>query len=49
VALGSGHKLRVIHYNPDSYRVDGATRCESRKSRIARLLRTIEEDEPKGF
>jgi hypothetical protein len=26
VALGSAHKLRIIRYNPDDYKVDGVTR-----------------------
>ena len=29
VALGSGHKLRVVRYNPDGYHVAGRTRVES--------------------
>ena len=38
VALGSAHKLMVVRYNPDSYRIDGKTRVESKNDRINRLL-----------
>lgn len=48
VTLGSGHKLRVIRYNPDAYRVAGRTRVESKKDRIQRLLAVLDEDEPAG-
>ena len=48
VALGSGHKLRVIRFNPDSYRVGGRTRTESKKDRMKRLLALLEEGEPVG-
>ena len=48
VALGSAHKLRIIRFNPDSYRVAGITRRESRKDRISRLLALIDDDEPVG-
>ncbi len=48
VALGSQHKLKVIHYNPDAFRVDGKDQVKSKKDRIARLLEVIAE-EPAGF
>ena len=48
VALGSSHKLMVIRYNPDSYRVDGRTRTESNKDRLKRLLALLEY-EPMAF
>ena len=49
VALGSGHRLRIIHFNPDAYRVDGKTRLTSKKDRVAKLLEALEEGEPAGF
>ena len=48
VALGSGHKLLIVRFNPDSYRVDGKTRVESRKDRMKRLLQLLEY-EPAAF
>ena len=42
VSLGSGHKLMIIRYNPDSYRVDGKTRTENKKDRMIRLLELLE-------
>jgi len=48
VALGSGHKLLIIRYNPDGYRVGGKTRVESQKDRMARLLDLLEH-EPTAF
>ncbi len=44
VAAGSGHKIKIIHYNPDSFRLDGVTRYESKASRVARLLEIISEE-----
>ena len=49
VTMGSGHKLRVIHYNPDAFRVDGKACATTQKDRIAKLLAALEEDEPVGF
>ena len=49
VALGSGHKLRISHFNPDPFRVDGKTCRTAHKDRIAKLLAALEEDEPVGF
>ena len=48
VALGSAHKLMVVRYNPDSYRVDGKTRVESKNDRIKRLL-VLLDYEPVAF
>ncbi len=48
VALGSEHKLKVIHYNPDAFRIDGKDQRESKASRHARLLEVLSE-EPAGF
>ena len=49
VTLGSGHKLRLIHYNPDAFRVNGKTRTTTAKERMAKLLEALEEGEPQGF
>jgi hypothetical protein len=38
VALGTGGKLVILHYNPDAFKVDGATQRLSKKERHARLL-----------
>ena len=46
---GNGHKLRIVHYNPDTCRVDGKTRTASQKERITKLLEALEEEEPKGI
>ena len=48
VALGSTHKLLIVRYNPDNYRVDGKTRIESKKDRIERLLALLDY-EPVAF
>jgi hypothetical protein len=48
VELGSAHKLRVIRYNPDAYKVDGVTRKVSKAARIERLLATLRRPEPTG-
>ena len=44
MAAGSQHKIKIIHYNPDAFRLDGKTQHESKASRIARLLEVISED-----
>ena len=49
VTMGSAHKLRIAHFNPDAFRVDGKTRYASKKNRISKLLEAIDEDEPEGF
>ena len=48
VALGSGHKLLIIRYNPDGYRVGGKARADSKKDRMTRLLSLLEH-EPVAF
>jgi len=48
IALGSEHKLLIIRYNPDGYRVGGKTRVESKKDRMRRLLDLLEH-EPTAF
>ena len=48
VALGSGHKLKIVRYNPDSFRVDGKPRVESKKDRMMRLLEELNK-EPQSF
>ena len=48
VALGSGHKLMIVHYNPDAFRVNGKTRTTSQKDRIKKLLEVLEH-EPEAF
>ena len=48
VALGSGHRLLIIRYNPDGYRVDGTTRVESKMSRMKRLMEVLDY-EPVAF
>ena len=42
VALGSGQKLVILRYNPDSFRVNMTTRTVSKKDRLTRLLTTIQ-------
>ena len=49
VALGSNHQVRILHYNPDPFQIDGKTRAATQKQRIAKLLEALEEDEPQGF
>ena len=48
VALGSEHKLLVLRYNPDTYKVDGKAQRTSKGDRIQRLLELLEY-EPAGF
>ena len=48
VTLGSAHKLKIIHYNPDAYKINGHTRTTSQKDRLKKLLEIMEE-EPKAF
>jgi hypothetical protein len=48
VALGTNQTLLIIHYNPDSYRISGKTRTESKKDRMQRLL-ALFDHEPKAF
>ena len=46
IALGSGHKLRIIRYNPDAFKVDGITRKTSKAERERRLLEVLDRSEP---
>ena len=48
VALGNTHKLLIVRYNPDPYRVDGKTRVESKQDRLKRLLDLLDY-EPVAF
>ena len=41
VALGSGHKLVILRYNPDAFKVGGVTRRTSKRERHAKLLALI--------
>ena len=38
VALGSGHKLVILRYNPDAFRLGGVTCRVTKRERHARLL-----------
>jgi len=49
ISLGSNHKLRIIHFNPDGYRVAGINRKTSKAERITALVRAIGAAEPTGF
>ena len=48
VALGSGQKLLIIHFNPDPYRISGRRRTETKKDRMQRLLALLDH-EPDAF
>ena len=49
-ALGSGQPLVVLRYNPDAFKVNGATRTVSSKERQAKLLETLSAlEEPREF
>ena len=41
VALGSDHKVVIIHYNPDAFKVDGVLCRTTKKERLAKLIATI--------
>ena len=41
VALGSGHKLLVLRYNPDAFKIAGVTRRTTKKERHAQLIRLL--------
>ena len=41
LALGSGHKVVVLHYNPDSFRMDGRSVTVSAKERQRRLAEVV--------
>ena len=44
VALGSEHKVKILHSNPDAFTLDEKPQHESKASRIARLLEVISEE-----
>ena len=41
LALGSGHKVVVLRYNPDSYRLDGKNVTTTTKERQRRLVEVV--------
>ena len=41
VALGSAHKLAIVRYNPDAFKVAGRTVRTAKKERHARLLQLL--------
>ena len=41
LALGSGHKVIVLRYNPDSFRIDGKNISVSTKDKQRRLVEVI--------
>ena len=41
LALGSGHKVVVLRYNPDSFRTDGKNRTVAAKDRQRRLVEVV--------
>ena len=41
VALGSGHKLLALRYNPDAFKIAGMTRRTTKKERHAQLIRQL--------
>ena len=43
VAIGSGHKLLVLRYNPDAFKIAGMTRRTTKKERRAQLIRLLGE------
>ena len=52
IALGSQHKAVVLRYNPDAFKIGGATRRTTKKERQQKLLETImswEEDPAPQF
>lgn len=50
VTLGSAQRLRIVHFNPDPYRVGGVKRQEHWKDRFQRLLALIKsKDAPAHF
>ena len=44
VTLGTNDKIKIIHYNPDCYRVDGVSQHTPKASRIAGLLEILPEE-----
>ena len=41
LALGSGHKVVVLRYNPDSFRIDGKNVTVTTKARQRRLVKVV--------
>ena len=41
IALGSQHKVIVLRYNPDAYKIGGKTRYTTKKERQARLIEIL--------
>ena len=41
LALGSGHKVVVLRYNPDNFRTDGKNRTVAAKERQRRLVEVV--------
>ena len=41
VALGSGHKMVILHYNPDGFRIDKKNRHVSTKDHQKRLVEIL--------
>jgi hypothetical protein len=48
VALGSGQKLRIVRFNPDTFKVDGRFRRVSWAARCERLLSVLRRPAPAG-
>ena len=41
LALGSGHKVVVLRYNPNDFRTDGKNMTEASKERQRRLVEVV--------
>ena len=41
MALGGVHKVLILHYNPDSFKIGGKAYTENKKSRMPRLLKLL--------
>ena len=41
LALGSGHKVVVLRYNPDSFRIDGSNVSVASKEKQRRLVEVV--------
>jgi hypothetical protein len=48
ISLGSQHKVVILRYNPDAFKVGGATRRTSKKERQQRLIQVLQswEEDP---
>ena len=49
ISLGSGHKVRIVRFNPDAFKVDGVTRRTTKQERHTRLLEVLEWGEPERY